>query len=286
MDIQRLTDKELFELCKEYGTKALIWRKKFIGLLPEVNRRKLYEKNGCASIFEFAAKLCGLSAEQVRLTLNLEKRFWDKPILKALLINGEISVSKLAKVASIATPENEEVLAAQLKILPRSAIEILVRDEVKSIPGNSNPQQNFEDASAEKWDSTLQLSREVVTKLIELQEKGIDINKLILGFLMEREEKITETKEEISASFQSTASRYIPIKIKKILREEYGDKCSITTCNKPSETIHHTQRFSLSQNHDPKFLAPLCTDHHIIAHSIDVNYHRTRITHASFSASP
>ena len=78
----KLTDKKLYELCEKYGASARLWRQKFIGLLPEVNRRRLYEKKGFSSIFEFAAKLCGLSAEQVRLTLNLEKRFENKPVLR------------------------------------------------------------------------------------------------------------------------------------------------------------------------------------------------------------
>lgn len=290
-NIQHLTDTELFELCREYGTKALTWRKKFIGLLPEVNRRKLYERKGFASIFEFAAKLCGLSQEQVRLTLNLEKRFSDKPTLNALLVNGEVSVSKLAKIASIATPENEEELAMQLKVLPRSAIETLVRDEKCSsnVPGNSNPQENHENASGQKLEqfekslasqtAQFQLADDVQREFNELHSKGIDVNELLREMLKQRKEKIAKVKEEIAASLhegQETPSRYIPVRIKKILKEEHGTKCSIKTCKKPAEEIHHTQRFSLSQNHDPKFLAPLCVDHHIIAHSVDNRYHRKR----------
>ncbi|MEK7548212.1 MAG: hypothetical protein AAB540_04925, partial [Patescibacteria group bacterium] len=125
----KLTDEKLYELCKEYGVRARLWRQKFIGLLPEVNRRRLYEKKGFSSIFEFAFKLCGLSAEQVRLALNLEKRFEDKPVLKSMLENGETSINKLARVVSIATPENEEELAEKIKILPVRALETLVRDE-------------------------------------------------------------------------------------------------------------------------------------------------------------
>ena len=37
---------KLYQLCKTFGARTLLWRQKFIGLLPEVNRRKLYEKKG------------------------------------------------------------------------------------------------------------------------------------------------------------------------------------------------------------------------------------------------
>lgn len=270
------TDKELFELCREYGTKALTWRKKFIGLLPEVNRRRLYETKGFSSIFEFAAKLCGISEEQVRLALNLEKRFEDKPSLKALLTNGEESINKLARVASIATLENEKELAARIKFLPNRAVETLVRDEKQSLHVHSNSQQNLEDATAQFKANELELSPEVTEKLLALQQKGIDINKLILELLNKREEEIAATKETLAGTINLTTSRYIPVQIKRILKEEYGEKCSIATCQKPAKIIHHTQRFSLSQNHDPRFLAPLCREHHAIAHSIDFQYHRMR----------
>lgn len=86
-----------------------IWRQKFLGLLPEVYKRRLYEKKGFGSIFEFAKKLAGVSEEQVRLVLNLEKRFEDKPILKALLVEGTVSVNKLARIVSIANGTGDDI---------------------------------------------------------------------------------------------------------------------------------------------------------------------------------
>ena len=127
--LAEISDEQLFQMCRRYGSQALFWRQKFIGLLPEVNRRRLYEKKGCSSIFEFAKKLAGLSEEQVRTTLNIEKRFEDKPVLRGLLVTGEVSISKLARIASVATGENQEFWAAQVKLLPKNALETLVRDE-------------------------------------------------------------------------------------------------------------------------------------------------------------
>ncbi|PIZ76245.1 hypothetical protein COY05_01630, partial [Candidatus Peregrinibacteria bacterium CG_4_10_14_0_2_um_filter_38_24] len=73
--IALMPDENLYALCKTYGERTRIWRQKFAGLLPEVFKRKLYEKKGFHSIFEFAKKLAGMSEEQTRLVLNLEKRF-------------------------------------------------------------------------------------------------------------------------------------------------------------------------------------------------------------------
>jgi len=293
-----LTDEKLYELCQHFGKLALNYRNKFAGLLPEVNRRRLYEQKGFRSIFEFAFKLAGLSEKQVRIALNLEKSFSDKPILKELFITGQVSANKLARITSIATVENQGFLANQVQLLSKSAVETLVRDvkfsnqnsgnqnglfetriEAKSLPG-----QNARHARAERVrlypdSQNLILSAEVIAKLSELQNKGLDINELILEFLKEREKKIENEKAEISAQAKSKensalatakkTSRYIPAKTKKLLHAIYGTKCAIDNCQKPAKAVHHTIRFAISQAHNPRYLAPLCREHHQIAHSID-----------------
>ncbi|MEK7523899.1 MAG: hypothetical protein AAB588_02595 [Patescibacteria group bacterium] len=270
------TNEKLYELCKRYGSAAKLWRQKFIGLLPEVNRRRLYEKKGFSSIFEFAARLCGLSADQVRLALNLERRFEDKPILKKMLENGEASINKLSRVVSIATPKNEEELAQKIKVLPISALNTLVQDEKLLQNVNALPEPLFEDKGLYVQTLHFELSDDIKMQLNELDSKGIDVNELLRQMLKRRKEEIAQAKEQIAETIEPTKSRYIPVQIKKILQKEHGEKCSIATCQKPSKETHHTQRFSLSQNHDPRFLAPLCREHHVIAHSIDLKYHRVR----------
>ena len=97
-----MNDQQLFQLCKKYGAQTLEARRKFAGLLPEVYRRNLYEKKGFGSIYHFAAVLAGMSRKQVQRVLQLERKFEDKPILKEALVSGEVSINKLARVASIA----------------------------------------------------------------------------------------------------------------------------------------------------------------------------------------
>ncbi|MBI5412761.1 hypothetical protein HZA42_00250 [Candidatus Peregrinibacteria bacterium] len=294
----QITDEKLYDLCKRYGFQTKLWRQKFIGLLPEVNRRCLYEKKGFFSVFEFAAKLCGLSREQVCLALNLEKRFEDKPTLKSMLENGEASINKLARVVSIATPENEEELAARIKVLPIAALNTLVRDEKYAQNKNASGQISgvgLKDKNGLPkplsvteglYVHDFELADDVTAELGELHSRGIDVNALLRKMLRKRREEIEEEVRKNEPASKKTggdigptrtgakaiASRYIPVAIKKILHEEYGTKCSIQTCKKPAQIIHHTQRFGLSQNHDPRFLAPLCKEHHAIAHSIDLSY--------------
>ena len=252
-----MNDKELLEKAIYFGKSAIEWKKKFTGLLPEIYKRKLYEKKNCGSIFEFAAKFGGLSNDQVRLALNLEEKFESMPRLHEALVTGEVSINKLARVVSIATPENDLELSEIVKNMSKAAVETFVRDE------------KFTGLHVQ----TLTLNEEVRARLVELQSKGIDINELISAALNKREEEIAEEK---SQPVGPATSRPVPTKTEKLLTKEHGTKCSIPTCKKPSVVIHHTQTFAISHSHNPNYLAPLCKEHHEIAHAINLKVREKR----------
>lgn len=310
-NLEKLSDQNLYSLCKTYGARVLEWRRKFIGLLPEVNRRKLYEKKGFESIFVFAKKLAGLSEEQVRLAINLAKRFEEMPTLKSVLINGEVSINKLTRVASIANSENEEFLANKIQILSQGAVETLVRDEkwmknesmTNTNSNASNKKQNglFEPENNTKSlrAQTLSLSPEIHQKLLELQQKGLDINQIILECLQKRELEIAQKKEQIREKVLQkedekvqkieiiqgyalepikSQRHHVPQSIRKIIYEEHGTKCSIKSCQKRAENIHHTLPFAIGKTNDPHFLVPLCKTHHELEHAVNLKHSEIKAT--------
>ncbi|MDP4008247.1 MAG: HNH endonuclease signature motif containing protein [Candidatus Peregrinibacteria bacterium] len=290
-NITKFTDRKLLYLCKEYGDQTLLWRRKFIGLLPEVNRRGLYERKGFSSIVEFGKRMAGLSEAQIRLAINLEKRFEDKPVLKSMLVAGEVSINKLARVVSLASSENEELLAQSAKVLSKSSLEVFVRDiRLARNNGVENSQtlqnQNglFEPQIEPKSlpGHTLNLSNEVVGKLLDLQNKGIDLNKILLELLKKHDEGIIENKakesektlakEEKRKADGKGSSKYMSVGIKEVLKAEFGDRCSVKGCVREAKQVHHKIPFSISGSNDPSMLVPLCREHHDIVHSINSKY--------------
>ena len=259
------SDERVLSQCLMFGEQARRWRQRFLGILPEVYKRKLHERHGYGSIFEFAFRTGGVSKEQVQRVLHVEEELRDKPKLHALLVSGQVSIYKLAKVHTVATRENQELLANQVQLLSARGVETLARD----IRQAKEP-VNFRHVPEIIPQNNLQLSEEVQGRLLELQHKGIDVNQLLTELLNQREEQIEQEKEKIAATCEPTISHYIPKKIRDIVEKEHGTKCSIRGCNKPYNIIHHTQRHAISQTHDPRYLAPLCTQHHEIAHAIDV----------------
>jgi len=278
---QSWSDEILLSTCIRYGEEARKWRNKFLGLLPEIDRRKLYEKHHCSSIFEFAFKVAGVSKEQVMRILSLHNRFEEMPVLRELLTSGEVSVSKMARVASVATKENEEVIANQVQLLSQAAVETFVRD-MRSVESDFVHGENLVVRTHKlEIDHNFELAEDVKNQLAELKNKGIDIDEELRLFLKQREENIQQEKEEIAERERGTAatkhpSRYIPKNIKNILKKEHGTKCSMPTCRKSAQEIHHTQRFALAKTHNPHYLAPLCKTHHAIAHTIDQKVQRIK----------
>lgn len=278
----KLTDEQLYRLCQKYGSRALHWRRKFIGLLPEVNRREVVllaegrswlKSRGFGSIFEFAARLAGVSEEQVRKVLNLDHKFADKPVLHTALIEGKISANKLIRIASVVTTDNQQFWADQAENLSTRSLETLVRDEKilqRELHVQLVPTQSAVYAS-------VGFKSETAQRLERLRSKGIDLDQLINLLLDQREQNLAEEKEKIAKEMEvSLSSRYIPARVKNILKQEHGDRCSIPGCGKLTSVIHHTRRFGLSANHNPRYLAPLCREHHQIAHSIDRQFLRVK----------
>lgn len=321
--IETLSDNDLLKLCETYGTKAKFWYRKFLGLLPEVNRRKVYEKRKCGSICEFAAKFGGVSKDQAERVVCIERtlRECGATKLREMLIEGGVSMHKLARIVSIVNKENEDVLVYAVKNLPQDALETFVKDwklqmatvveqeenkgggknggnamdfspddrlkTVRSHTSTSDKSQeqanvNFENIELRYVNLNalfnLGLDTEVVKRLSELKSKGFNINKLLTELLDVREQKIAEDKENIATKEDKKrkdgkeVTRRIPIKVKEILKEEFGTKCIAANCTRDVENIHHTGRFSITQSHNPYFLAPLCKRHHDIAHVMDEKF--------------
>ena len=268
-----LSDSQLWEMSVKYGMQARLWRQKFLGLLPEIARRRLFEQHGFESLFVFAFKVGGVSEEQVSRVLNMHRKLEDKPVLQSLLVKGQVSVNKLARVVSVATIENQDVLADQVQLLSQSAIETLVRDQKneESVRTHKPEQENI------FMQDGLQLEKDVENELRELQKKGIDINAELRIFLAQRKDRIEQEKQSIIQELPEQQTRYISARIRKLITREHGTKCAISSCHKSSQQLHHTTRYALARQHNPNYMAPLCAEHHQIAHSIDVKVQERNI---------
>lgn len=285
-----MNDKQLYKKCVIYGRQIIKARRKFLGLLPEVFRRGLYQKKGFGSIYEFAAKLAGISHDQVQRILRLEKRLEALPVLHSALVEGSISMNKLVRIVPIVSVENERQLFEKAKILSSRALEVFVR-EVK----NENEVGFLEPDIGGKTVHvhSLKLDDDIETELSDLQAKGVDINTVLRKFLRERRQEIEEQKAEIAARQRQEAedravigmpvARYVPVAVRRILNDEYGSRCAITGCSGKAVNLHHENGFARDGCHDPRYIKPLCKIHHELAHAGDVLVQKYRLAAAGWA---
>lgn len=281
-----LTNQQFYIKCVRIGSTAKTAVREFLALLPEAEDRQIYLEHGISNIFEFAAKLGGVSKEQVQRVLQLSERFETTPALKQALVSGDISLAKLSRVASVATPENQDFWVSKAELLSQPALETLVRDSkaitsTDSVRSHSaNPNKIVQKVLQS---DELKLSPKIMERLLALQNKGLDLNQLLEELLDHREQKIQQEKEEMAGEKHlkpPSNSRYISKKIKSVLKQEFGTKCAHSNCTNASINIHHQQRFALDPRHNPIYLLPLCKQHHEIAHSIDIKSIQQRKNHA------
>jgi len=109
------------------------------------------------------------------------------------------------------------------------------------------------------WNSIL---KELVKRQLEskasLKEKMVGPKKQM------QEKQSAEQKTKRVDKQSPPVSRYIPTKIKHDIEDKYKGKCAYRGCNKPSEQIHHNNRFAINKNHEN--IVPLCKKHHDFVH--------------------
>ena len=249
-----------------FGANAKEWMRRCVLLLPEVAKCRIWEQKGFGSLYEYAGKLAGMSRNTVDDALRILRHIEDKPALQKVV--EQKGINAVRPVASIATPETQEFWAEKASVMSKNTLEVYVQ-EFRTSTGNmpENPHQqaidNFsEEVSAPlKTTVVMQLDPELAAQLEKLKGSG-DWNALMKELLKIQEAQLEEQKPEPVR----TESRHIPNKIQRYVRRRTNNTCSFPKCTKPSEILHHTQRFALEKIHDPDRLEPLCEAHERIAH--------------------
>ncbi|MFC1647420.1 HNH endonuclease signature motif containing protein [Patescibacteria group bacterium] len=259
-------DRELYDYCREAGTNARKWKNRFVAALPEVYKRQLYRKRGFGSIFEFAAKIGGVSKNVVEDVLNLDKKLEDKPALKELI--PKVGLHKVRVVANIAKQSDQKIWAKKVQTMSKPALETHVRDIRNSDPGigiPTAPQESIFDNDFETF--TAKLDPKIILKLKIIKQKmrkGTTWNEV---FKQLTESAIPEPQPQKNPKPSNPKSRQVSTKQKREALIKTNRKCSVPGCNKPAQEIHHVKPWAINQSHEN--LKPLCKPHHELDHQTD-----------------
>ena len=133
-------DKIIHEQFVHYGRNAKEWTRKCVLLLPEIERKQIWKKRRFNSLYEYAAKLAGMSRPSVDEALRVLKHVEDKPELKKVI--EEKGIQSVRPVATIATQETANFWANKAREMSKNTLEVYVREYKKQF---SDKNQNDND---------------------------------------------------------------------------------------------------------------------------------------------
>ncbi|MFA5829701.1 MAG: hypothetical protein WC843_04355 [Candidatus Gracilibacteria bacterium] len=133
-NIQKITvqEKILHEKFVTFGRNAKEWIWKCSLLLPEIEKQEIWKKKGFGDIYEYAAKLAGMSHPAVDDALWVLKKIEDKPaLLKVVETKG---INAVRPVVTIATRENMDFWAEKAMQMSHHTLQTYVRELRKEMP--------------------------------------------------------------------------------------------------------------------------------------------------------
>ncbi|MBI5152508.1 hypothetical protein HZA39_03165 [Candidatus Peregrinibacteria bacterium] len=278
----KITDKILHDRFTQYGKNAREWLRKCALLLPEIEKREIWRKRGFPNIYEYARILAGMSANAVNDALRILKKAEDKPALQRVI--EEKGINAVRPVIAIATSETASFWAEKAREMGKHTLEVYVKEFQKMqqqeleaagwyIDKTQNNNQSIFRTGTENR-QTQALFPEIKTETIQMEInprtadelrklKGSgNWDELMQKFIELYKEKLEAEKPEAVRS----ESRYVPVAIERHALAKTNNTCAFPGCNRPYEILHHTARFSLTHEHNPDALVPLCKAHEQLAH--------------------
>lgn len=288
-------EKVLHQQFVQYGQNAKQWMRKCILLLPEIDKQRIWENKGFSSIYEYAAKLAGMSRETVNDALRIIKKLEDKPDL--LRVIEQKGINAVRPIVTIATSETACFWAEKAREMSNHTLRTYVKEykKVWDVPDTENSRsdrQNMEESGeielelfknndqisdpnlfgvsvaileeSKEEEMTaiwMELNKETAEELKRLKGDG-EWEDLMREFIKLKKEKLEAEKPQS----KETDSRHIPGKIKKFIFARCNGKCEFPCCNKTPKILHHTLRFAITKNHDPDQIRALCEEHERLAH--------------------
>jgi len=258
-------DLQLHRQFVRYGTNAKEWMQKCILLLPEIQRHKIWAKKRFGSIYEYAAKLAGMSQRQVDNALWVLNRIEGRSELMRVV--EEKGVNAVRPIVTIATVENDKFLAEKARGVTVRELEAFAKavrsgkcsDEVCEKLQIEFP--HVGDFQPGKVQISMELPSEVAEQLKKLKGDK-DWGELMKEFLQFRKEKLQREKPESVA----TESRHVPAEIDHFVRARDNNTCVFPGCSRACAELHHVDSFALAKVHDPDRIFCLCGGHHDLAH--------------------
>jgi hypothetical protein len=127
-ELQSVPDDELLRRLAEILRRSRRVEADLVAHIGEVDRRRLYARTASPSMFGYATEVLHLSDAEAYLRIAAARASREHPILLAMLADGRLHLTAIAKLAPHLTAENREALLARAAHRGKREIEELVAE--------------------------------------------------------------------------------------------------------------------------------------------------------------
>jgi hypothetical protein len=109
----------------EYGRNAKEWMRKCALLLSQIEKQQIWRKKRFHNIYDYAAKLAGMSHDQVNEALRIVGKAENLPALKEVIsLKG---LNAVRPIIAIATEENQKFLAEKAMSMSNGTLRMFIK---------------------------------------------------------------------------------------------------------------------------------------------------------------
>lgn len=251
---EKVLDRELLVDCK----KAVVLEKKatarVLEYLTEIDRRKLWVKEGYSSLHDFCIRFLGYSEAEANRRIQAARLSSRVAEVKPLLESGSLSLTSLSLLSPVLTSENAKAILPQVISKPARAVE-------KFLAANfPETHKRLELFKVELDDEMVTLLEEA--KLLASEKENQKLLKILLkNYLREKKTRTSSVKKH---------TRYVQASLAREVRKSAHYQCVYTgpngiRCNQRAHLqTDHVQPWALGgSSQDPTNLRCLCRLHNL-----------------------
>jgi 5-methylcytosine-specific restriction endonuclease McrA len=127
-ELKSIPDDELLRQLAEILRQSRRVEADLVAHIGEVDRRRLYARTASPSMFAYATEVLHLSEAEAYLRIAAARASREHPILLAMLSDGRLHLTAIAKLAPHITPENRDALLSRAAHRCKREIEELVAE--------------------------------------------------------------------------------------------------------------------------------------------------------------
>ncbi len=127
-NLKSLSDDELLRRLSEFTRQSRHVEADVVALIAEVDSRRLYARQACSSMFDYCRQVLHLRENEAYLRITVARASREHPVLLAMLRDGRLHLSGIAKLARHLTRENRDAVLKRAAGVSHQEVKELVRE--------------------------------------------------------------------------------------------------------------------------------------------------------------